>query len=91
MKFRKLLSQLPENGVFWLLLFSLAIGSATSLYGKITDRSEAEAAAYERYTAVSDSYAASVSGSLSVISMKDYVSSALPYPCQIYHAPAALR
>ena len=32
--------RIPENAVFWLLLFFLAAGSATSLYGKITGRTE---------------------------------------------------
>lgn len=41
MKKYDILSQIPENAVFWLLLFFLAAGSATSLFGKITGRTEA--------------------------------------------------
>lgn len=85
MRFYRILSQLPENAVFWLLLFSLAIGSATSLYGKITDKSAAMAVHAEHYVAVP------ASAGPSVISMKDYISSELPYPCQIYRMPSAIR
>ena len=42
MKIKNILSQLPENAVFWLLLLSLAAGSAVSLYGKITERAALE-------------------------------------------------
>lgn len=40
MKQHHFLQRIPENAVFWLLLFFLAAGSATSLYGKITGRTE---------------------------------------------------
>lgn len=40
MKQYHFLQRIPENAVFWLLLFFLAAGSATSLYGKITGRTE---------------------------------------------------
>ena len=85
MKIKKILSQLAENAVFWLLLLSLAAGSAASLYGKITDRAALEQVASEHYTA------APASASRSVISIKDYLSSDLPYPCQIYKIPAGIR
>ncbi|MEY8394527.1 hypothetical protein AALB64_06830 [Lachnospiraceae bacterium 45-P1] len=85
MKIKKGLSQLPENAVFWLLLLSLAAGSAASLYGKISDRAALEEAGAEHYTA------APASAGRSVISIKDYLSSDLPYPCQIYKIPAGIR
>lgn len=78
MKIRNVLSRLPENAVFWLLLFSLAAGSAASLYGKITDRAALEQVSTEHYSA------APAANSRSVISIKDYLSSDLPYPCRIY-------
>lgn len=37
------LLRIPENAVFWLLLFSLAAGSAVSLYAKFTDKAEVTA------------------------------------------------
>lgn len=40
MKQYHFLQRIPENAVFWLLLFFLAAGSATSLYGKVTGRTE---------------------------------------------------
>lgn len=40
MKKNNPLLRIPENGVFWLLLFSLAIGSAVSLHSKLTERAE---------------------------------------------------
>lgn len=85
MRFYRILSQIPENAVFWLLLFSLIIGSATSLYGKATDKAAAEEAHAEQYIA------APASAGMSVISMKEYISSELPYPCQLYRIPAAIR
>ena len=54
MKIKKGLSQLPENAVFWLLLLSLAAGSAASLYGKISDRAALEQVRIEHYTAPPD-------------------------------------
>jgi len=71
---------MPENAVFWLLLFSMAFGSAASLYGKITDRNEARAVQAEYYTAP----AAPVTNVQSVISMNDYVQVEPLYPCQIF-------
>lgn len=46
LKFKKRISQIPENAVFWLILFSLAVGSAASLHQKVSDR----AASYEVHT-----------------------------------------
>lgn len=65
---KDILLKIPENGVFWLLLFSLALGSANSLYQKITDRN----AGYEVHT--EHISAVTTSGSLPVISMKELLS-----------------
>lgn len=85
MRFYRFLSQVPENAVFWLLLFSLVLGSASSLYGKITDKAALKQAAVQYYTA------APAANSQAVISIKNYIPSGLPYPCQIYRVPELLR
>ena len=83
---KHILSCLPENAVFWLLLVSLALGSASSLYNKITDRSERLEAAAEYYAA------APALNNRSVISVKDYISSDLPVLSQgIYPDPSVFR
>lgn len=85
MKLKKFLCGMPENAVFWLLLLFMAFGSATSLYGKITERNEARAVQAEYYAA------APVSSVPSVISIKDYISSEPLYPCRIYRPEVTLR
>lgn len=65
---RKSLSQIPENAVFWLLLFSLAIGSAASLKQKITDRADA----YEVHT--EHLLVSPAANSTSVISIREQIS-----------------
>lgn len=62
------ISQIPENAVFWLILFSLAFASSVSLYQKITDRTES----YEVHT--EHIRAESAANSTSVISFKDQIS-----------------
>ena len=42
MKTRTPLKHVPENAVFWLLLFSLAIGCASSLTGKLREKAREE-------------------------------------------------
>lgn len=78
MRFYHSVLQMPENAVFWLLLLSLAVGSASSLYKKAADKAAINEAAAEYYTA------APVMNSQPVASIKDSVSLELPYRCQIY-------
>lgn len=86
MHLKHVLSCLPEHAVFWLLLVSLSLGSAASLYKKITDRSERLEAAAEYYAA------APTVNSRAVISVKDYISSDLSVLSQgIYPDPSVFR
>lgn len=41
MKKQEFFSRIPENAVFWMVLFFFAVGAATSLYGKAAGRSQA--------------------------------------------------
>lgn len=65
---KKLISQIPENAVFWLILFTLAFASSASLYQKITDRTES----YEVHT--EHIHAESAANGTSVISLKEQIS-----------------
>lgn len=83
MKIQGFLRRMPENAVFWLLLFSIAFGSAASLYGKITDKAKVMAAPAEYYVAPA-------ANAQSVISINDSISAEPLYPCQIFR-PEVLR
>lgn len=82
---KHIFAQIPENGIFWLLLFSLAIGSANSLYQKITDKH----AGYEVHT--EHISAVTTSGTLPVISMKEFLSPEFFMPDGFSLPPVAVR
>lgn len=79
------LLQIPENGVFWLLLISLAFGSANSLCQKITDRNADSEVHTEHISAVT------TSGTLPVISMKDRISPDFLLPDGFSQLPVKLH
>lgn len=85
MRFYRSVRSVPENAVFWLLLFTLAIGSASSLYKKTADKAEAGRTEAEYYTA------APAASSQSVAFIKDYLVLELPYPCQPAQLTPAIR
>lgn len=95
MRFYRSLRGIPENAVFWLLLFSLAVGSASSLYQKAADKAAAGRVEPEYYTAVQAEAdydpAAPAANSQSVASIKSYLTLELPYPCQIFPATPTIR
>lgn len=68
MRFKHFLNQIPENAIFWILLVSLAFGSAASIQQKITDRAES----YEVHT--EHISASPVSNNMSVISVNEQFS-----------------
>lgn len=85
MRYKDFLRRMPENAVFWLLLFSLAIGSAGSLYQKITDRP----AGYEVHAEHTSTVTSS--GSLPVISMKEHISPEFLMPYGFSQSPVHFR
>lgn len=85
MRYKDFLRRIPENAVFWLLLFSLAIGSAGSLYQKITDHPAGYEVHAEHISTVT------TSGSLPVISMKERISPEFLMPYGFSQLPVHLR
>lgn len=69
--FRIPVRTLPENAVFWLLLLSIALGSAASLYQKLADRA-GEAPEF---------YYAAAPASTPVIPVKEFLEPVTLYPC----------
>ncbi len=73
--FRIPVRTLPENAVFWLLLLSIALGSAVSLYQKLADRA---GEAPEYYYAAAP---AASPVSAPVIPVKEFLEPVTLYPC----------
>ena len=85
MRYKDFLSRIPENAVFWLLLFSLAFGSAGSLYQKITGQPDGYEVHPQHLSAVT------TSGSLPVISLKDHISPEFLMPYGFGQSPVHFR